>query len=274
MIFCARLGLISIFLTDPVMLEKYIKKLSKLRTDKNRKKWSALTCHQAPHKPFLLFSVLDLVAEGTVQKNFIAPSLDLVETFNGYWLSIMPPGTKGNMAYPFPRLKTDGFWRLVPNPGYERKIDMEFSSMTRLRDVCAGAVLDEELFSLMLNPESREILRSTLINTYFAPEIRPRLLEQGSVNIIAHEYSEKLLTGVQEPPVPWEEAEGPEKAGRIRDQGFRKAIVTLYDHRCALCGIRMITPEDHTVVEAAHIKPWRESLVLSGSPMICELRNV
>ena len=99
--------------------------------------------------------------------------------------------------------------------------------MSRLREVCAGAVLDEELFSLMLDPESREVFRSTLIKTYFAPEIRPRLFEQGSVNIIAYEYSEKLLAGVQEPPVPWEEAGEPEKAGRIRDQGFRKAIVTL-----------------------------------------------
>ncbi|MFO7461431.1 MAG: HNH endonuclease [Desulfatiglandales bacterium] len=50
-----------------------------------------------------------------------------------------------------------------------------------------------------------------------------------------------------------------ETAVRIRDQGFRKAIVTIYDHRCALCGIRMLTPDGHTVVEAAHIKPWSES---------------
>ena len=34
--------------------------------------------------------------------------------------------------------------------------------------------------------------------------------------------------------------------------------MSLYEHRCALCGIRMLTPEGHTVVEAAHIKPWSE----------------
>lgn len=45
----------------------------------------------------------------------------------------------------------------------------------------------------------------------------------------------------------------------LRKQGFRKAIVKLYDHRCALCGIRLLTPEGHTIVEAAHIIPWRES---------------
>lgn len=42
----------------------------------------------------------------------------------------------------------------------------------------------------------------------------------------------------------------------VRGQGFRRAIVNCYDHRCALCGVRIITPEGHTVVEAAHIKPW------------------
>jgi len=35
--------------------------------------------------------------------------------------------------------------------------------------------------------------------------------------------------------------------------------VSLYNHRCALCGIRMLTPDGHTVVEAAHIIPWRQS---------------
>ena len=48
-------------------------------------------------------------------------------------------------------------------------------------------------------------------------------------------------------------------ANKARKQGFRKAIVSLYDHRCALCGIRLLTPEGHTVVEAAHIIPWSET---------------
>jgi len=29
--------------------------------------------------------------------------------------------------------------------------------------------------------------------------------------------------------------------------------------RCALCGIRMLTPEGHTIVDAAHVKPWKDS---------------
>ena len=72
-------------------LEQYLKNFSRLRTDKTRKR-SALTTHQAPHKPFLLRSVMDLVGQGSIAKNFIEPSFELVETFNDCWNSIMPLG--------------------------------------------------------------------------------------------------------------------------------------------------------------------------------------
>jgi len=65
------------------------------------------------------------------------------------------------------------------------------------------------------------------------------------------------MAGVKESTASF--AQAPPEIQRVRDQGFRRAIVSLYDHRCALCGIRMRTPEGHTVVEAAHIVPWSES---------------
>ena len=47
-------------------LDQYLKIFSRLRTDKNRKRWSALTTYQAPHKPFLLLSIMDLIAQGSI----------------------------------------------------------------------------------------------------------------------------------------------------------------------------------------------------------------
>ena len=44
------------------MLAQYLKSFFRLRTDKNRKRWYVLTNHQAPHKPFLLLSIMDLNA--------------------------------------------------------------------------------------------------------------------------------------------------------------------------------------------------------------------
>lgn len=45
---------------------------------------------------------------------------------------------------------------------------------------------------------------------------------------------------------------------------IRRAIVTAYDHRCALCGVRILTAEGHTAVTAAHIVPW--SVSHNGDP--------
>jgi putative restriction endonuclease len=35
--------------------------------------------------------------------------------------------------------------------------------------------------------------------------------------------------------------------------------VRIYDHRCAFCGVRMLTPDGHSAVDASHIVPWRIS---------------
>jgi putative restriction endonuclease len=241
------------------MLENYFYKLSNLRTDGGRNRYPAYTLHRAPHKPFLLLSIMDLIAQGSIAENFIEPSFELVDTFNTYWNSIMPLGSKTSMAYPFPRLKTDGFWHLIPNPGYENQINIEFSSMTRLREVCAGARMEDELFQLMCNPETREQLRAILIKTYFAPEIQTKVAGQGMMNYAAFQYSIELLKVAETKASFRPDKEETEQKKKVRDQGFRKAIITLYSHRCALCGIRMLTPEGHTIVDAAHVKPWKES---------------
>ena len=240
------------------MFEKYFKSFSNLRTDKNRNRYPAITDHRAPHKPFLLLSSMDLIAQGQITSNFIKPSLDLVETWNTYYSSIMPPGSTTSMAYPFSRLKTDGFWQRLPKPGYDPETEYNIKSMNRLREVYYGAKMDNELFQYLCDPETREQLRIVLIRTYFALEVQPVLLEQGRVNFEAYRYREELLKEAKEGGRDWDESEEPEKR-KARDQGFRKVIVTLYEHRCALCGIRMLTPEGHTVVDAAHIKPWSES---------------
>jgi putative restriction endonuclease len=64
-------------------IDEYLKKLSRLNTDKNRQCWSEAICHRAPHKPFLLLSIMDLIAQGQITENFFEPSFELVDTWNG-----------------------------------------------------------------------------------------------------------------------------------------------------------------------------------------------
>ena len=236
-------------------LDQYLINFSRLRTDKNRKRWSALTAFQAPNKPFLLLSIMDLIAQGLIAQTFIEPSFELLDTFNTYWNSVMPIGSKTSMAYPFYHMRTEPFWQLMPNEGYEDQAGLTVSSMVKLREIYSGARMDDELFQLLCNPETREQLRAILIKTYFTPAIQSKVVGQGMVNLAAFQYSIELLK-IAETKVAFEQdKEESEQRKKVRDQGFRKAIITLYSHRCALCGIRMLTPEGHTIVDAAHVKP-------------------
>jgi putative restriction endonuclease len=51
-----------------------------LNTAPGRHGWSADTFHRVPHKPFLLLSIMDLIAQGVIAENFIEPSFELVVT--------------------------------------------------------------------------------------------------------------------------------------------------------------------------------------------------
>jgi putative restriction endonuclease len=236
----------------------YIQAFSTLRTDTNKKRWLARTNFKAPHKPFLLLSILDLIDSESLTRNFIEPSFELAETFTGYWSKIMPLGSSASMSYPFYHLESSGFWHLVGQLGVFHKHGYPISSVKRLRELYLGARFDEDLFLLLLMKDFREEVREMLVMKYFAQEVRSIITEQTSINYDASRYSQVLLNAAESLP-DYSTAEKPAKINQARNQGFRKAIVQLYEHRCALCGIRMLTPEGHTIVEAAHIVPWCES---------------
>jgi putative restriction endonuclease len=238
-------------------IDHYAGRFARLRTNKNRKVWSEVTAHQAPHKPILLLCVLDLFDSGEVSSNLVEISDDLVELFGRYWERVLPFTRPGNLALPFFHLRGDGFWHLLPR--YEGTlIGSQISSLTRLREEIVGTCLDEDLYDLIRSDENRDRLRSVLIETYFSPEARQLLVEQSITNCGAFVYSEELLRRPEDPTVQetlsLEEAYLP----AVRDQGFRRAVVTAYSHRCALCGIRVRTLDGHTAVTAAHIVPWSE----------------
>jgi hypothetical protein len=58
------------------MLEQYLQMFAKLRTDKGRDRYPGITWHRAPHKPFRLLSVMDLIAQGRITENLIEPSYE------------------------------------------------------------------------------------------------------------------------------------------------------------------------------------------------------
>jgi putative restriction endonuclease len=240
------------------ILADYLKRFAKLRTDTSPTRWSAATCHRAPHKPLLLLVIMDLFAQGSINANLIEITAELGELFTLYWARVMPPDQRSNLALPFFHLKSDGFWHLVPRPGKESFLAAvrQIRSVNQLQETVLGARLDDELYALFCVEESRNLLRAVLIETYFASEIQPALVEQGAVNVEAFRYSQALLEQARTRQAKEGLADEEGYRSAARDQGFRRAVVIAYDHRCALCGIRMLTPDGHTVVDAAHLVPW------------------
>ena len=85
-----------------------------------------------------------------------------------YWLKVSE--RKPNLALPFFHLKSEGFWWLHANVGYETalKVTTQIKTVSRLREIVAYANFDDEFFLLLTNTHDREVIRQTLIDTYFA----------------------------------------------------------------------------------------------------------
>lgn len=238
-------------------LNHYIKKFRTLRSDRNAR-WPSASLNRSPYKPLLLLSVIDLFAQGNITANLIELAPDLVELFDLYCLHIMPQDWRCNIAMPFFHLSSEGFWHLVALPGKEAIVasGRRLRSISLLTETVQGVRLDGDLYALLCAEESRNVLRATLIQTYFTSEVQKELMAQGFVNSEAFEYSQFLLERARQKTVEEDKTEQREYQKPVRDQGFRRAVVTAYNHRCALCGIRMLTPGGHTAVTAAHIVPW------------------
>ncbi len=237
------------------MLPEYIARFRKLRSDNVTGRWSALTNHRAPHKPLLLLAIMDLVAEGALAHNRIEPTAELVELFTLYWSKVTRPEQRSSMAYPFFHLSRDGFWHLEAVLAATKHI----RSVSQLLEIVRCACFDDALYALVCVETTRNLLRAALIETYFAPELQPVLIDQASINVEAYRYSQELLEQARHQRIRDGLEDDQRYRSVVRDQAFRRAVVLAYSHRCAICGLRIITADRHIAVDAAHIVPWSVS---------------
>lgn len=244
-------------------LETYIRQFASLRRAPNAV-FPEATRKRAPHKPILLLAVMDLIARGELLSSFIDVRGDLVELnelFAMYWQRVMPSGQESSIAFPFSHLHNEPFWKLMLQPDSKATpvTIKNISTLSQLRKLALGAELDEDLFRYMTNADTRNALREALLRSCFSEEGRAAVEEQILVNAQAYDYSRELEEKAHRPLTREVLAGTRDYRPTVRDQGFRHAIMKAYDKRCALCGVKIITAKEHTVVEAAHIIPWSKS---------------
>jgi putative restriction endonuclease len=127
--------------------------------------------------------------------------------------------------------------------------------MSQLVSVVSHASLNEDLFVLLLKPDTREMIRQTIIETYFhesADSIRGVIDENHQVSAI-----EKMLLKRAEEAKAINEKIIP--ATPQRSKAFRGVIMNLYNFTCVACRLRIITLDGKTAVDAAHIIPFEIS---------------
>lgn len=241
------------------MLDQYKVAFTKLRSDAVPSRWTSATNHRAPHKPLLLLTIMDLIEQGNIRTNFIAFDAVLLDTFELYWVKVIGQDKAGSPLLPFFHLRSEGFWHLIPQAGMEEGLTQigKLRSLRELHTFVLGARFDDDLFNLLLTMPARNDLRRVLIERYFAPELRPRLVEVGKVAAESFAYSRELMNRsrgmfkIEEPPVM-----DHQYLTESRSTAFRRIVVHAYKHTCAVCGIRLVTPEGRTAVAASHIIPW------------------
>ena len=233
------------------ILQKYVQKMECLRIDRAH--------GAAPNKPLFLLAIIEMIEQGQITENKILPAPTLVEIFMKYWSKVTD--RRPNIALPFFHLsKSEDFWHLHANPGYETalRVVTQIKTFSRLREIVASASLDDDLFVLLTVPDDREVLRQTLIRTYlpdFKQVIEGLLAETEQISA----YREELLQRVEHTFSIQKSIESTETEEPIRTAGFRQAIMGTYNYTCAVCQLYILTLDGESVTEAAHIIPFSES---------------
>jgi putative restriction endonuclease len=231
----------------------YINKFNNLRVSRSH--------GIAPNKPILLLSVIKMMGLGLLHNNEIPLSGELIATFLNLW-SHLEPIRNPDIGLPFYHLISDRFWHYQMKPGFELLLTTKAQIRTphTIRQTVDYAYLDPELWSLLQNAETRNVLTHILIDKWF-PNKSQQIQELLQVNVFG-ELEEELrsLGGKVYDP---EELKGQEsfiveQKSIVRDTAFRKIVVTTYNQTCALCGMKVLDTLSQNIVDGSHIKPFSQ----------------
>ena len=224
----------------------YSRAFSRLRVNRSK--------GMAPHKPILLLSVIALIGQEKIKQNQIFLSPELIASFLKFWSQLGTESYRPDIALPFFHMKSEGFWHLKAKPGFEAipSSRIRLRTIAALHDAIQYAFLDAELFNLLQTPAARTALANVLAMKWFPhgkTDIE-RMLEINSLQALQDQLQRE--GGVVYGPEDLKE----EAEFVVRNTAFRRIVISVYEHRCAFCGLQIIDPFGQGVVDGAHIMPF------------------
>jgi putative restriction endonuclease len=231
-------------------LQYYARKFAKLNVNRNRERGNA------PHKPILLISIIELIEQSKIKRNQIPLSPELISTFLKYWRSLVRTNHRSDISLPFVHLAGDKFWHLFFSPDSEvaTATNLGRKGVAAVRSAVQYASFDQELFTILQDQTQRILLLRVLIDTYFSGQSSK--IEQLAL-IDEFEIVKSKLFREGGATYKVEDLEDEENS-IVRSGAFRKIVVSLYEQRCAFCRLRVISVEGQNIVDGAHIKPFSE----------------
>ena len=218
----------------------------------------------APHKPILLLSLLHEYELGRVKASRIYITPELTHSFSVFWNSLVETGHSISFALPFYHLNNEkgSWWRLVANPGCEIWLENKGSmkSFSNLTVAVAYAEIDQNLDELLRDGEAREILRQTLLVTFFSNrQSQSDIQDDGYVSGLRDEIIEESPAEYKAKILDLKTRLDPETYQvEVYNRGtvFRREVVRIYDETCCISGLRVSATFTITMVDACHIVPF------------------
>jgi len=131
-------------------------------------------------------------------------------------------------------------------------------SLGALKDTLAYAEMDKGLFSFLIDPVAREVIKTELLEFYF-PDTKASLLNTDLV----HQLKEQVLNDdrvtyaerVEELRSKMQVNDFEEEI-YVRCGIFKREIPKLYNYTCAISGLRVESTINAQLIDACHIVPF------------------
>ncbi len=238
------------------ILQQYLKRFEKLRIDRSH--------GIAPHKPILLISILQAYQNNfiTTPRIYITP--ELVTLFKANWSLLVSTNHDCRISYPFYYLKSDKFWKLIPQSGFDNidKMGSLVKNLANLNAAIEYAAIDDDLFLLVKEKSTNNILQQFLLNHYFSEtknnfsnsldeqqkmisDIEGKILHEDAIEYRTE--TKKLLQQNNEEEV------------FLRGSLFKREIPKIYNNTCCISGMKIDATINVSMVDACHIVPFSES---------------
>lgn len=184
---------------------------------------------RAPHKPLLVLYALGRWCRGDqTPVAYSDVDSDLTELLKEFG----PPRQSHHPEYPFWRLQNDGVWTVsstAPMPSRQGNTDPPKSAL--LANAATGGFTEDVKAALQASPALAGKIAGLLLERHFPETLHADILQAVGLDLMT-----------------------PQAAGRKRDPGFRKRILTAYEYRCAVCGFDLRLAGASVALDAAHIR--------------------